>query len=356
MSITTAPTSAKTAKPTTANTNTNAAENTTASKQYLKLAGLILGLSTILLLMLLSFITPLLNSGAKDLPLAVGGPDMVTTKITQVLEAKSPDAFAVTSYSTAEEATEAVRNREAIGAITAGPDGITIVTASAAGNPFSTILKQIGEGLSQTGQPIHYTDVAPLTAKDPSGSAISMLALPMIFGGMSSAVAFSTVFKKSRRKQIIGAIGVAILGGLIASATLYFGFGAFEANFWPTTTVIMLGIAAISLTVLGLNSLLGFAGIGLGANAGQAHGQPARGGVDVGSGVFAGQQLARGQPRADALGEAVSQPGEGVRRQLFGQQLDQQGGVVRGLVHGRAPSLAWSSAVIIGKPSRSRDS
>lgn len=265
MSITTAPTSTKTTEPTTATTNTNAVENTTASKQYLKLAGLILGLSTILLLMLLSFVTPLLNSGAKDLPLAVGGPDMVTTKITQGLEAKSSDAFAVTSYSTAEEATEAVRNREAIGAITAGPDGITIVTASAAGTPYSAILKQIGEGLSQTGQPIHYTDVAPLTAKDPSGSAISMLALPMIFGGMSSAVAFSTVFKKSRRKQIIGAIGVAILGGLIASATLSFGFGAFEANFWPTTTVIMLGIAAISLTVLGLNSLLGFAGIGLGA-------------------------------------------------------------------------------------------
>ena len=187
MPISTAPTSTKTADPTMATTNTNAAENTTVSKQYLKLAGLILGLSTILLLMLLSFVTPLLNSGAKDLPLAVGGPDMVTTKITQGLEAKSPDAFAVTSYSTAEEATEAVRNREAIGAITAGPDGITIVTASAAGTPYSTILKQIGEGLSQTGQPIHYTDVAPLTAKDPSGSAISMLALPMIFGGMSSA-------------------------------------------------------------------------------------------------------------------------------------------------------------------------
>jgi len=236
MPITTAPTSTKTAEPTIATTNTNAAENTTVSKQYLKLAGLILGLSTILLLMLLSFVTPLLNSGAKDLPLAVGGPDMVTTKITQGLETQSPEAFTITNYNTAEEAVDAVQNREAIGAITAGPDGITIVTASAAGTPYSAILKQIGEGLSQTGQPI-----------------------------LSSAVAFSTVFKKSRRKQIIGAIGVAILGGLIASAALYFGFGAFEANFWLTTAVIMLGIAAISLTVLGLNSLLGFAGIGLGA-------------------------------------------------------------------------------------------
>lgn len=265
MSIATAPTSAKTAEPTPATINTNAAENTTASKQYLKLAGLILGLSTILLLMLLSFVTPLLNSGAKDLPLAVGGPDMMTTKITQGLEAQSPDAFNITSYSTAEEAVDAVQNREAIGAITVGPDGITIVTASAAGTPYPTILKQVGEGLSQTGQPVQYTDVAPLTAEDPTGSAISALALPMIFGGMSSAVALSTVFKKSRRKQIIGAIGVAILGGLVASSVLYFGFGAFETNFWPTTAVIMLGIAAICLTVLGLNSLLGFVGIGLGA-------------------------------------------------------------------------------------------
>ena len=85
MSITTAPTSAKVIADA-----ANAAENTTVSKQYLKLAGLILGLSTILLLMLLSLVTPLLNSGAKDLPLVVGGPDMVTTKIAQGLEAKSP--------------------------------------------------------------------------------------------------------------------------------------------------------------------------------------------------------------------------------------------------------------------------
>ena len=98
MSIATTSTSAKTAEPTPATTNAaNDAETATASKQYLKLAGLILGLSTVLILMLLSFVTPLLNSGAKDLPLAVGGPDMMTTKITQGLEAQSPDAFNITS-------------------------------------------------------------------------------------------------------------------------------------------------------------------------------------------------------------------------------------------------------------------
>ena len=43
MSITTAPTSAKTFFNDTATTEIYTAENTTASKQYLKLAGLILG-------------------------------------------------------------------------------------------------------------------------------------------------------------------------------------------------------------------------------------------------------------------------------------------------------------------------
>ena len=67
MSIATASTSAKTAEPTPATINTNAAENTTASKQYLKLAGLILGLSTILLLMLLSFVSPLKTTKSPSL-------------------------------------------------------------------------------------------------------------------------------------------------------------------------------------------------------------------------------------------------------------------------------------------------
>ena len=242
--------------------NTTSTQADTPTKQYLKLAGLILGLSTVLLLMLLAFVTPLLNSGAKDLPLAVGGPEAVTTQITQGLQAKSPDAFDISTYSTAEEATQAVKDRDAIGAITAGPEGVTIVTASGAGSPYVQLLKQMGAGMAESGQHVNYVDVAPMTAKDPTGSALTALAMPMIFGGMSSAAIFSMVFKNSRAKQLIGALGVAILGGLVASSVLYFGFDALEANFWPTTGVIILGIAAISTTVLGLNSLLGFAGLG----------------------------------------------------------------------------------------------
>ena len=158
-----------------------------------------------------------------------------------------------------------MKDRDAIGAITAGPEGVTIVTASGAGSPYVQLLKQMGAGMAESGQHVNYVDVAPMTAKDPTGSALTALAMPMLFGGMASAVVFSRVFKNSRAKQLIGALGVAILGGLVASSILYFGFDALEANFWPTTGVIILGIAAISTTVLGLNSLLGIAGLGLGA-------------------------------------------------------------------------------------------
>ena len=101
---------------------------------------------------------------------------------------------------------------------------------------------------------------------------------------------------------------------------------------------------------------LDFTGIGLGPYAGNAHRQPAWRGVDGGCGSLVGQQLVRCQPRTDAFGKTVGQPGQRVRGQLFGLQLDQQGRVSGKLAHGRAPSLAWFSAVIIGKPRRSRDS
>ena len=42
----------------------------------------------------------------------------------------------------------------------------------------------------------------------------------MFFGNLSSTIALRTMFKKSHRKQIIGAIGTAILSNLFTSTAL----------------------------------------------------------------------------------------------------------------------------------------
>ena len=239
-------------------------DNTAPSKQWQKLIGIVLALTFVLIAMLAAFVSPLINSGPKDLPLAVGGPAAATQQITTGLEAKAADTFDLTTYATADEATQAVKDREAIGAITAGPEGIVVVTASGAGTPYTQILTQLGMELGKTGQPVSFNDVAPLTAEDPAGTGIGALALPLIFGGMTSSVALFTTFKKSRLLQIIGALAVAVIAGIVATAVLQFGYGAIAGDFWLTASMVSLGIAAISCTVLGLASLIGYGGIGLG--------------------------------------------------------------------------------------------
>lgn len=51
-----------------------------------KLVGAAVGLAGVLCLMLLAFLAPSMNSGPKDLPLAVAGPEQAVTQITAQLE------------------------------------------------------------------------------------------------------------------------------------------------------------------------------------------------------------------------------------------------------------------------------
>lgn len=229
----------------------------------LKLLTVLIGVPTVLIVMLLCFLTPSLNSGAKDLPLAVAGPPQVTTQITSALEAKAPGSFETTTYDQPDQARQAVKDREAIGAVTVGPKGVNVVTASGAGTPYSQLLKGIGTGLEATGQHVTYEDVAPMTSKDPTGVTISSLALPLAFGGNVSAILLMTLLKKSPWLRLLGSILMSATSGLAITALLQFGFHTIDGGFWMTAGALSLGIAAISLTLIGAKDLFGFAGLGV---------------------------------------------------------------------------------------------
>ncbi|MCE1177957.1 MAG: ABC transporter permease [Micrococcales bacterium] len=228
-------------------------------------AGLVLALTTVVTLMLLAFATPSLNSGAKDLPLAVSGPAPAVAKVTQALEAAKPGAFETTTYASAAEAADAIQHRDAIGGISVGADGVTIQTASAAGAPYAQLLRTVGAGLEAQGQKVTYTDLAPWTKDDPMGAGLAALALPLAFGGAFPAVLLTQFLKDSRVKRLVGAITFSVLAGLVTTAILQYGFHSFDGSYLLTASGVSLGIAAISLTLLGLESVFGFAGFGLGA-------------------------------------------------------------------------------------------
>lgn len=229
-----------------------------------RLLTVLVGVPALLIVMLLYFLTPSLNSGAKDLPLAIAGPPQATNRITSALEAKAPGSFETTTYEQPDQARQAVKDRQAVGAIAVGANGITVMTASGAGTPYVQLLKGIGAGLEATGQHVTYEDLAPMTNEDPTGVTITSLALPLAFGGNVSAVLLITLLRKSPWLRMLGAALMSLASGLAITALLQFGFHTIDGGFWMTTGALTLGIAAISLTVIGAKDLLGYPGLGLG--------------------------------------------------------------------------------------------
>lgn len=233
--------------------------------QLRKLGLVALGLVAAVSLMLLAFVTPSIHSGAHDLPLAVSGPAQATDRLTAQLQKAQPGAFDVTRYASADDAATAIEERKEIGGIAVGTKGVTIQTASGAGSPYAQLLKSIGAAQQAAGRKVTYTELAPLTKDDPAGAGLTGLALPLTFGGMISAVLLSTLFKRSPGLRVAGSVGFAIVGGLLGAAIMQYGFHAIDGKYWLTALAIVLGIAAISLTVGGLEMLLGGAGLGIGA-------------------------------------------------------------------------------------------
>lgn len=234
-----------------------------------KLVGIVAALSVVICLMLLAFLTPQFHSGAKDLPLAVAGPDAAVTKVTDGLAAKQPGAVDPTTYASADEVRDAVHSRDAIGGIAVGTGadhtGVTVYTAAGAGQPYAQLLTGIGSGLEARGQTVTYEEVAPTTADDPNATGLSVLALPLAFGGMISAALLSVTMKKRYSMRVLGSLAFSVIAGFLVGAILQFGFGTFDADYLELSGILALGIAGTSMFVLGLESLIGYPGLGIGA-------------------------------------------------------------------------------------------
>ena len=64
--------------------------------------------------------------------------------------------------------------------------------------------------------------------------------------------------------KIAGSIAGSTVVGFVVVAILQFGFGSVDGNYFLTSLSLALGVAAISLFVLGMESLFGYAGFGVG--------------------------------------------------------------------------------------------
>ncbi|UJC80141.1 ABC transporter permease [Rhodococcus erythropolis] len=231
-----------------------------------KLVAVVLGLSAVIGLMLLAFVLPSINSGPHELKLGIAGPVQATTQISASLEASKPGAFDTRDFADADALRDAIRNRDVVGGIAVDATGPHVLIATAGGTPIAQTLTGVASGFAESsGAKVPVEDVVPLTADDPTGAGLTALALPLVFGGIMPAVVLVQLFPRSIVKRVLGAGGVAVVAGFALTAILQFGTNSLDGNYLLTALALTLGMSAISLPILGLESLLGMKGFALGA-------------------------------------------------------------------------------------------
>ncbi|WP_350274058.1 ABC transporter permease [Kribbella sp. HUAS MG21] len=232
-------------------------------------------LTAVLTVLLIAFAWPAARSEPRDLPIAVSGPAPAVQQVTARLDQAMPGGFEITAVPDRQAAVQRIQDRDAYGAIVLDAAQPEIVTASAGGPSVAQVLTQLAGRMSPEA-PAKVTDVVPLPQDDPRGAGLAAGALPLVLGGILAAGAL-TQLVRSGTKRMIGALTFAVTGGLALAAVLQYWLGSFEGSYLGNSGVIALSIAAISLTLLGLEWLLGTAGLAIGGAVMMLLGNPLSG-------------------------------------------------------------------------------
>jgi hypothetical protein len=256
-----------------------------------------IGSAAVVAVVLLAFLWPTVTSSVHNLPVVVSGSGPATTALQAQLG--KAGAFKLSSVDTRDAALDAVKTRDAYGAFVVAADGsaVEVVTASAASPVVVQIMNQATAGISQgmaqqaaavqaakvqaalasgdlkavaaAVQPapapkVTVTDVAPLNKQDPRGTGLALLGLPLAMGGMIGGVLISLVVTGFRRRLAAAAV-YGLAGGLGLVGILQGWFGILSGPYLLNALAMGLGLFAIAITIVGLESLLGKPGIPVGA-------------------------------------------------------------------------------------------
>ncbi|WP_442930633.1 ABC transporter permease [Mycolicibacterium sp. 050232] len=244
----------------------------------LRAAGIVAVLTIAIAVVAVAFALPATRSKPNDIPIGAAGPQAATSQIAELLERQAPGAFEVTYYPGEESLREAILNRNIYGGIAFGPQGPTLLTATGGSPAVAQLLTQIGNGIAaHQGVALHTEDLAPPTSQDPRGTGLAASALPITLAGILPAVALVLVLRREVWTRLVTAVVFFAVAGITVAALLQYVFGSIDSNFWGVAAGLTLGIAAAGLTVLGLGSLFGKVGLGLGAALALLLGNPLSG-------------------------------------------------------------------------------
>src|SRR5699024_794493 len=267
--------------------------------------------AAIVSLILLAFSWPSVTAEPKNLPVAAVGDQEQIDQITDHAPEGMLDVHRVDSR---QEAVQLIREREVYGAFVA--DGSPeILTAEAASTAVAQQLSTLGAAMQQkiddqvisglqegtekmqkrlekavtaaaagrapsqadgAGEDagadasamevpqVKITEVVPLSDDDPSGAGLAIAGLPLTIGGIVGGV-LTSMGIRSRRMRAVGPLVYGAVGGVALGLIMQTWFGILQSDFGLNALAIGLSIAATAGLINGFVSLIGPAGIGIGA-------------------------------------------------------------------------------------------
>jgi hypothetical protein len=215
-------------------------------------------LATLQALMVLAFAWPAGRTGLREVPVVVAGGPAAVAGLTERLSAEHPGAFEVTRVADRTRAREALRSRDAYGAVLLDSPQPEVLVASAASPTVSQALSGLAAGMDgSAGAPVE--DVVATGPDDPRGAFLSAGLLPLVMTSVIAGAALALVVSAPRwRAAGVGLL--AVLGGLVVAGTGH-ALGGLQGTYAVEAGVVALTIVAVSGTVAGAGSLLGHAGI-----------------------------------------------------------------------------------------------
>ncbi|MGV0836278.1 ABC transporter permease [Mycolicibacterium thermoresistibile] len=228
--------------------------------------GIVVALTAAIAIIAIAFALPASRSAPHDVPIGVAAPAPIAEQISARLAEQAPGAFDIRTFDNDAALRAAIRDRQVYGGLMLGAGAPTLLIATGGSPAVAQLLTQIGSGLAeQTGATLRTEDLAPPTSDDPRGVGLAASALPITLAGLLPGIALVLALRREVWARFIATVVFAAVAGWTIALLLRFVFGSIDDNFWGVTAGLTLGILAAALTILGLGSLFGRAGLAIGA-------------------------------------------------------------------------------------------
>ncbi|NKI41893.1 ABC transporter permease [Streptomyces physcomitrii] len=227
-----------------------------------RLLGVVLLIPLVVALALWAFAWPAARTAPREVPLGVAGSAGAVASLEKRLGSQE-GAFEIHRYADEAAARAAIEDREVYGAMVATPEGGKLLTATAGGPVVAQLLTEAARAQAPDGEPV-VEDVVAASAEDPRQSGLNAIVLPLAMAGVASGAVVTLLGIRGVRAVAV-LLGASALVGLVATGLTDNWLGILRGDWWAEAGVLGLATLAVGGAVAGIASLLGRAGIGVGA-------------------------------------------------------------------------------------------